>query len=174
MISVRGGSALHRGPSLPLTRHAHDPTVTLGNEVESTEVRHGAGPSEPRDLAVDEPGVALPQQIVPEPQTVHGASTVVLDQHVRSIYQPASDLEPALRLEVQGHATLVAVQHHERCRLAVQVGGTEVTRPIPPGDRLHLDDVRPHVGEHASASRTGHDVRELNHTKACQRSTPIW
>ena len=157
-----GRGALYRGPSLALPGHAHDPTVALGDEVEAPQVRHGAGPSEPRDLAVDEAGVRFLQQIIPEAEAIHRAGTVILDQHVGSSYQPASDLEAGLRLEVQGYAALVPVQHHEGGRLTVQVGRTEATRRVSSGDRLHLDHIGPHVGEHPPAGRTGHDVRELD------------
>ena len=50
----------------------------------------------------------------------------------------------------------------------------EVELGISSVDRLHLDHVRPHVSQHPPARRTGHDVRELDHPKACQWSAPIW
>ena len=125
-------------------------------------MRHGPGASEPRDLAVDEARVPLSQDLVPEPQPLHRVSAVVLDEHVRIVHETASDLEAPLRLKVEGHAPLVAVHHQERRRLSLQVGRHELSRGIPARDRLHLYDVGPHVGEHASTRRAGHDVRELD------------
>ena len=96
--------------------------------------------------------------------------TVILDQHVRGRNQPFEHVARRLLLEIEDDAALIAVHHHEGRRLAGDVGGQHAAGVVAAAGPFDLDDVRAHVGEHAPARRTGHDVRKIEDAHADQRT----
>src|SRR5664280_2786987 len=53
------------------------------------------------------------QGFVAETKTIHHTRPEILHQYVRLADQPAQDLRPASRLQIEHDATLVAVHHHK-------------------------------------------------------------
>ncbi len=82
----------------------------------------------------------------------------------------SSIARPLGMLEVERDAALVAIQHHERRRDAVDARLAIAARIVAAGKLLDLDDVGAHVGEHHAARGPGHDLRELEHAHAGKRS----
>ena len=73
-----------------------------------------------------------------ELQALHGARRVVLDEHVGGLHQVEQRLAAGVGLEVEHHAALVGVEHHELVGLD-RVVRAEAQRLT--AGRLDLDDV---------------------------------
>jgi hypothetical protein len=95
---------------------------------------------------------------------------VVLGHDVGGGEELLHDLQPAGRLEVHRHAALVAVEDHERGRLALHLRLRVAPRVVAAGELLDLDHVRAHVGEEHPAGRARHDLGELDHLDSIQRT----
>jgi len=112
----------------------------------------------------------LPEGLVSQPQELHCALAVVLDDDVGVGKESACDLLATRRLQVNNDAAFVAVQHQEGSRFATDVGRQETARIVTRRSLLELDYVGAHVGKHQTAARPGHDMRELDDPDAGQWS----
>src|SRR5690606_38835750 len=114
--------------------------------------------------AVDEPRVELAQRRVAEAELVHRAGAKVLCERIGACDQLEHELAPALRLEIDGDALLVAVVGGEE---ACARGG-QLSRMIAV-ERLDLDDFGAEIGEHQPARGPHDDVHELDDAITLQR-----
>src|SRR5690606_9720682 len=80
---------------------------------------------EPRDRAVDQPGVVGQQRVEPQPQALHDAGPEVLDHHLRALHQAAEHRLALLLLQVDGDTTLACVLRPEPC------GRARTDAPMP-------------------------------------------
>jgi hypothetical protein len=156
--------------SARLAGHRHQPGKALRDQVEAALVGVRAVAAVARDRAVDQARVHLAQDVVAEPQLFQRAAPVVLGQDVGILHHAQQD-RPALRgLEVQRDPALVAVQDHERRGDAVHPRFAVAARIVAARQLLDLDDVGAHVGQHHAAGRAGHDLGQLQHAQAGQRT----
>ncbi len=161
--------ALDRRPARALAGDAHDPAHRLRDQIEAAAMAVGSGPAKAGERAVDQARIALAQLLVVEAELRERARPVVLDHDVGILEQARQHPLAARGLEVEHDAPLVAVDHHERGRLAVD------HRQPAPGvvaarDLLDLDHVGAHVGQHQRAGRPRHDVCQIDHLEAGKRS----
>ncbi len=163
-------TAFDRRAARRLAGDAHQPAHALGDQVEAAALGVGPSAAEARDLAVDKTRVVLPEGLVSQPQELHGALSVVLDDDVGVGKEASCDLLATRRLQVNNDATLVAVHHQESSRFAAYVGRQEAARIVTRRRLLELDHVGAHVGKHQTAARPGHDMRELDDPDAGQWS----
>ena len=141
-------AAFDRRAARRLAGDAHKPAHALGDQVEAAALGVGPGTAEARDLAVDQARVGLPEALVAQPQALHGALAVVLDDDVGVGQEAARDLLATRRLQVDNDAALVTVHHQEGSRFAADVGRQEAARIVAPRRLLDLDHVGAHVGKH--------------------------
>ena len=149
---------------------AISPAKRLRDEVEAALV--GARPVAPvaRDRAVDQRGILGGQDVVSEAELLHRPAPVVLDEHVGLAHEPEQDRAALGTLEIEREAALVAVQHQERRRDAVDARLAIAARVVAARQFLDLDHVGAEVGEQRAAGGAGHDLRELEHAHAGERS----
>ena len=86
-------------------------------------------------------GFSRASDVVAEAELLHRAAPEVLDQHVGVAHQAQQDLAALRLLEVERDAALVAVQHQERRRDAVDARLAIAARVVAAGQLLDLDDV---------------------------------
>ena len=101
-----------------------------------------------------------------ELQALHDARREVLDQHVGGPDQVQQRLVTGLGLEVEHHAALVGVEHHELVRLdrIVRAEAQWLT-----AGRLDLDDLGAHLREQQPAVRAEVDLAQLEDPEAVKR-----
>ena len=162
-----------------LDRQRNRRTLTLAVESERACGRHVvevvAGPRRKRpvlpvtgDRAHDEPLVSSVQGVPTETKPVHDAGPVALDQDVRSIDQAQQKVAARVRLEVQRHAALVAVDGVEQRALAAH----QRRRPthVIAGARLFdLDHIGAHVSEQQGAVGPRQEPGQVQHADPRQR-----
>src|SRR5437588_4293389 len=87
--------------------------------------------------------------LIPEAQFAQHSGAVIFDEHVRDTDESQQDISPRVCLEVQSHATLVAVGKEEENTFTVQVGVSARPTPLPSpsAGRLDLYHVRTEVCE---------------------------
>ena len=163
-------AALHRRAPGSLSGDAHQPGHPLRDQVEAAALGIRAGAPEARDLAVDQSRIDLAQRLVAQAEALHRALAEVLDCHVGGAQQSASDLQPFRVLEVHRDPALVAVHHQVGGGLALDDRRDRAAAVVAVRQLLQLDHVGAHVGEHQAAGRAGHDVRQLDHLEAGERS----
>src|SRR3982074_3357125 len=73
-------------------------------------------------------------------------------------------------LQVECDATLVAVQDHEWRRNAIDARFAIAAGVVAARQLFDFDDVCSHVRQHHAAGGSGHDLRQFEHTHACQRT----
>ena len=147
---------------------AHDAGHTLGDEVEAGTVGIGAAAAKTGELGVNDAGVEFPHFIVAEAQALHGSLAVVFDRHIGVGEQSSSDVIAVSAFEIKGDAALVAVHHEKRGGFAADVRRYSTSSVVAARDLFDFDDVGTHVGEHQTANRPRHDVRELDDFDACE------
>src|SRR5450830_1178161 len=110
------------------------------------------------------------QGFVAETKTIHHTRPEILHQYVRLADQPAQDLRPASRLQIEHDATLVAVHHHKGGGFVSDFWRDHVPRVIAIRRLFDLDDVGTHIGEHERTGRTCHYMGEINNLQTSQRT----
>jgi hypothetical protein len=102
-----------------------------------------------------------------ELQALHDARREVLDEHVGGPDQVEQRLVTGLGLEVEHHAALVGVEHHELVRLdrIVRAEAQWLT-----AGRLDLDDLGAHLREQQPAVRAEVDLAQFEDPEAVKRS----
>ena len=100
---------------------------------------------EAADLGVDQVRPDRPQRLVVDAEPLRDARTVVDQHHIELGQQPVHHLATRLLLQVQFDAALSAVHRLEDLGVAGS-DGVEIAERLP-ARRLHLDHVRPEVGE---------------------------
>ena len=104
-----------------------------------------------------------------EPEPLHHAGAVVLDEHVARAGQADRELHAPRRRQVDADVALAGVLLHEVRRQPVDAGAG-VAREVTVG-RLELDHVGAEVGQHPRAVRPGEDAREVEDADAGQRAS---
>ena len=125
--------------------------------------------AEARGRGVDQRRVARVQALPAEPELLHHARAVVLDQDVGAGEQPAQDGEVVPALQVERDALLAAVDGEQVPGLAVEPG-TERAREIAPVRVLHLDDPGAQVAEDERAVGAREDAGEIHDRDAGKRA----
>ena len=162
-------AGLHRRTA-GLAGDAHQAREALRDQVEAALVGPRPVATVPGHRAVDQAGIDLRQHVVAETELLERAAPVVLGEHVGACDHPAQHLLALLVLEVQRDAALVAVQDHERCRHAVHARLAIAARVVATGQLLDLDHFGAEVGEHHAGGGPGHDLSELEHAHAGERT----
>ena len=123
---------------------------------------------------MDESRVDPAQLGLVEPEPRKAADPEVLHDDVGTPEQPPQDVLAGFGAQVDAHAALVAVHRQE-------VGGGSGARLLGTDPRrapgacrvalgwLHLDDLRPEVGEEHRAQRAGKDRRAVGNDEAGKR-----
>ena len=101
--------------------------------------------------AVDQRRVLLRRRLGADAEAVHDAGPEVLDHHVGAVDQALRDLEVAGRLEVEGDASLAALEE-----------GVGRMLPARAARRVDVDDVGALVGEHDAGQRAGDVLAEID------------
>ena len=127
------------------------------------------GPLRPVALAGghDQARVVLEKSRRTELQALHDARREVLDQHVGSADQVQQRLVTGLGLEVEHHAALVGVEHHELVRLD-RIVRTEAQRLT--AGRLDLDHLGAHLRKQKPAVRAEVHLAQFEDPEAVKRS----
>ena len=113
---------------------------------------------------VDEPVVVGCKAGVVEAELLQHAGLEVLDHDVGRSGELPRHLRARGLLQVDADALLVAVEHRKKaCARAEQPSRALAL------DRLDLDDLGAHVGQHHRAGRAHHHVRELDDAQALER-----
>ena len=129
--------------------------------------------AEAADRRVDEPRILSFQGVVPEPQLLHRAGAVILDQRVRAAHKLAHERDALWILEIDGGRPLVAVARLEQAaevpRLVVIAPGSDFAKEVA-FQRLDLDDFRTVVGEHLRAKWPGKRVSHVDNPQTRERA----
>ncbi len=156
-------------------RDGHQARESLRDEVEAALVRFGAVAAEPGHRAIDERLVLRGEHVVAEAQLVHRVAAEVLDEHVGGAHHPQQDRAAFGTLQIERDPALAAVHHQERRGNAVDTRLAVAARIVAARQLLDLDHVGAQVGEHDAARRPRHDLRELQHAHAGERTrTPAF
>ena len=102
-----------------------------------------------------------------ELQSLHDARREVLDQHIGSADQVQQRLVTGLGLEVEHHAALVGVEHHELVRLK-RIMRTKAQRLT--AGRLDLDHLSAHLRKQKPTIRAQVDLAQFEDPEAVKRS----
>ena len=106
---------------------------------------------------------------VVEPQALHDAWAVVLDEHVRAFGKPQQGNAAGRLLEIKRDAALVAIDAREIDARAAGEGG-DTAGKIAFARHLDLGDLGAERAEHPGAIRASQHVRKIEHPNACERS----
>ena len=148
---------------------AISPAKRLRDQIEAAFVGPRPISTVARDRAIDQRRILGGEHVVAESKLFHRAASVVLDQYVRLSHEPQQDRAPLGTLEIERESALVAVQHQERRRHAVDTRFAIAARVVAAGQLLDLDHVGTEVREQRAAGRARHDLRELEHAHARER-----
>jgi len=121
--------------------------------------------------AVDDPRVDPADRPVVDPEPLHDAGPVALDDHIGALRHPVKDPPPLVGPEIQADAPLVAVEREKgglpfpvlSARRVPHVCHREGLR------RFHLDDVGTEVGQDHGTQRTGDVIRQIEDLDSIQR-----
>ena len=105
---------------------------------------------------------------VVQPELGHGAGLEVLADDVGGGNQSQHRLQAFRGLQVQRQAFFVAVEHREKARARADELARGITLAAV-ANRLDLDDFGAQIGQHHTAGRAHHHVRELDHAQAFVR-----
>ena len=156
---AEGGSRLHRRPS-SFAGNAERAARGLRDHVECEALLVRAAGAEALDLAIDDAGVDLLDLVIAQAQPLDGAGRHVLDGDIGLLQQTADDLEPARRLEVQGHRFLVGVELMEIPR--VGLGALQPAAGIARARALDLHHLGAEPGEGFGARRPCLELGEIH------------
>ena len=153
---------------LYLALRRHQAAHRLDYQVVARTIAVRPAPTERRVVAVYDLRVDGGERLVVYPQLRRNVRPRVHHHHVHVWNHPLDDTRRVRAGQVQRQAALPPVQRHIRLRLARD----ELQRQPPrlPLDRLHLDDVRPHIGEHHPPERACDYLRELQYLYSVQRA----
>ena len=146
---------------------AHQSGHTRRNEVEATARSVGTGLAEPRNRAVDEPGIERGEGFEANSETVGGARLEALDHDVRDRGHLLERREALGRLQIERHRALVPVPQHERRALAAHER-RRAAHVVPALGVFDLDNVGAVVGEDHRAVRAGEVDGEVQHPEVLQ------
>src|SRR5258706_11619554 len=133
------------GGAVWIAGDAGDAAHALQDDVVAGPVGLGTLLAEAGDRAVDEPRIAGEDVIVPEAQSRHQAGPEVLDKYVGLLNEPPERLAPAVALEVERDAALIAITGQEVGAFPALKRRPPVTAVVAGARLLHLDDVRAQV-----------------------------
>jgi hypothetical protein len=124
-----------------------------------------SGLAEGGDRRDDETRVAAGQYLVAEPQRSQSARRPILDQHVGPPGERRERAPTRLRSEVEAQRALARVEiEEERAAIGVRLAvgsGTAPARRVTALRVLHLDHVRPEIGQQLRAVGRRHHLAEL-------------
>ena len=121
------------------------------------------------DRAVDQAGMLREQGVGVETELREDAGPEVVEQHVAREREPPHEVGALVGAEVDGDGSLARVHPREvhADRFVADLRSQHADDVALRG--LDLHDVGAEVGEHAATDRTGHDLREVEHTDAVER-----
>src|SRR5947208_13102772 len=161
---------LHRHMT-PLAIDAERTRQGLRHDVERRLVPQRALEAKAADRAVDEARVDSRQLLVAEPEPVHHAGAVILDEDVRVGNEAAQDVGARLLLQVDDEALLVAVDAEEIVALA-RDKGRKMPRLVAEPRRLDLQHLGAEIAETLRAKRPGQDAGQVDDPDPRQRPRP--
>ena len=150
----------------------HRTGQALDDLVVGRRIFHRTVLAEPRDRAIDERWIVLPQLLVAHAEPIHDARAEVLDQHMRGADEPLEHFLPAFGFQVDGDGLLAAVLRQERGahQLLVERGvGAELAREIALLGHFDLDHFRAQERELVGAERAREHVAQVQHPDSRQR-----
>ena len=162
---VRAGEV---GRSVRDTGEVHDSGDGLGDEVEARIPCSGSRLAVPGHTRHDESRVECVKHIPSAPHLLHRSGPEVLHHDVRLGDQPAQQFLRLRVSQVEAHAALVAVEHHEIDALVVE-SRHERPRVVAEILALHLDNVSAEITELHCAVRPGDVPRQVDHLESCER-----
>ena len=112
---------------------------------------------------IDQARIDLGQRSVVESVFAHGAGLEVLGHHVGAGSQLARHFGAGRVVQINRNAFLVAVEHREK----TGTGAQQMARAVAV-NRLDLDHLGAHVGQHHAASGAHDHVGEFDHAQAGQ------
>jgi hypothetical protein len=126
------------------------------------------------DRAQHEARVGLAQPLPPEAQAVEHPRAEGLQQDVVVADQAQQRLATAVRLEIQAHGALAAVEGHEQRALGGVLGALEGRRSpaevVPRAGVLDLRDLRAEIGQQQRAEAAGQQARQIEDPDPVQRA----
>ncbi len=116
------------------------------------------------DRTIDQLWIELPQRAIVQVQSSHHAGAEIFDENIRFRHQLPDGLNGVGRFQVENDALLAEIELAEDGTETIADRRTGSHRL--PFDRLDLDDLRAHVGQHSGAMRTGDRGGKIQHAKA--------
>src|SRR6185295_5926150 len=121
----------------------------------------------------DDARVERRERLVAEAEALHRARAQVLDDDVGRLGQRLEHLTAALRLEVEGHALLVHVQHAEERRVHAGLLAEPVSCLLARRG-LDLDDLGPQPRQRFRAARACLELRTVQDPDSFERRSHHW
>ena len=171
---------LGRRPARRPAGDAHDAAHRLRDRIVGRPVRIGAFPAalvaEAAQRGIDEARIGLRQRLIGQPQPLHHAAAVIVDQHIGLRGEPAQHVLARRLLQIDDDRFLVPVDRGEirpvaaflRRQRAVQIRPDAAC--ILTARRLDLDHARALVGQHHAGIGTGQHHGHVDHGEAVERA----
>ena len=168
---IDDGDADAHGAAVLIPIDAHGPRHRLGDGVIARKPAERAVIAEAGDAAVDQPREAFRQHLViVQPPAPHGAGLEVLDHHIGAGQKPQQHLAPFGASQVEAEIALVAVDADEIGGGTVGGKGRAPAAGLVTTRRLHLDHLRPVVGEPLGTVGTAQHAGEVHHPHPFERA----
>ena len=168
-VSAWLNGSLEYAAAVGVALHLGDPRLGGDDRGVGPPVDPRAGGAVAADRGVDQPREAGRHLLGAEPEPLHHAGPVVLDEHVALPGQLDRQLDAAGRAEVDAHVALADVLLDEVRRQPVDARAGEAGQVT--GRRLDLDHLGPEVRQHPRAVRTGQDAGQIEDTDTVERTT---
>src|SRR5690606_28269420 len=121
------------------------------------------------DRTEDDVAIVLAHRLVAEAEAADNAGPEVLDQHVRSLDDPASDQRVVRLFQVERDRPLACVRGDERGAHSLEPAVAPVGAKRVAAGRFDLDDLRSEQREKVRRIGPGHHVAEVGHTISGER-----
>ena len=151
-------------------------TVDVPRAAEGRSDRRVAGPlvqgpglAEGGDARHDQTRVDRVERVPSEAPALEDAGAEVLEDDVALRHQPADDILPLRRVQVEGHELLVPVVDSEPVRAAV-LRRAEAPEVVAPARHLGLDHLGPELRHERAAERARDHLSELEHPDSVEGS----
>src|SRR5215470_10240551 len=158
---AKGRSRLDRRP-VAVAGDAGRAARRLCDHVEGEVFLVRAAGAKALDLAIDDPRVQLPDDVVAQAQPLDRAGRHVLDGDVGLFQQFLDDFEPAGGFQIEGDRFLVGVELVEIPGIVIRLPGPQSAARIADLWIFDLDYLGPEPGERLGAGRPRLELRKIN------------
>jgi hypothetical protein len=115
-------------------------------------------------MDIDDVGLDIPDCFIVEAQLRNGLAAHIVDEDICRFQKPAHHRDIVRLLQVEHDRALAAVQRHMgRAHRAGFGMPPHITRNVT-NWRFHLDDVRPHIGQHLRGIGPKDDTGQVDDT----------